>query len=151
MSFVRRTGTTEKVYIPAGAKKEAELTFLHEIINKLEKFQTHSSFVLNLDQTNSKYVSMGKTTMAEIQIPSPPLAWMTKEVRRNFNRNFKWKISLHTSNIWRGKKAYLNLSFPLDFPCLLQSWKRYIRQALVFLWNNTMRENFNFYFSEVFS
>ena len=74
MSFVRRIGTTGRVDIPAGAKKEAELTFLHEIINNFEKFQTPSSFVLNLDQTNSKYVSMDKTTMAEIQIPSPSLA-----------------------------------------------------------------------------
>ena len=150
MSFVRRTGTTGRVDIPAGAKKEAELTFLQEIINNFEKFQTPSSFVLNLDQTNSKYVSMDKTTMAEIQIPSPSLAWMTKEVRRNFNRNFKWKISLHASNIWRGKKAYLNLSFPLDFPCLT-IMEGYIRQTLVFLWNNTIRGNLNFYFSEVFS
>ena len=31
-----------------------------------------------------------------------------------------------------------------------QSWKKYIRQTLVFLWNNTTQENFNFYFSEMF-
>ena len=71
-STVERTG---KVEIPAGAKKEAELTFLHEIVNNVEKFQIPSSLVLNLDQTNSKYVSMGKTAMAEtVQIPFPSLA-----------------------------------------------------------------------------
>ena len=73
MGFVRRAGTTGKVEIPAGAKKEAELTFLHEIVNNVEKFQIPSSLVLNLDQTNSKYVSMGKTTMAEKGSNSVPI------------------------------------------------------------------------------
>ena len=65
MGFVRRARTTGKVEIPAGTKKKAELIFLHEIVNNVEKFQIPSSLVLNLDQTNSKYVSMGKAAMAE--------------------------------------------------------------------------------------
>ena len=72
MGFVRRAGTTGKIEIPAFAKKEVELIFLHEIVNNVEKFQIPSSLVLNLDQTNSKYVSMGKTTIVEkvsISIP----------------------------------------------------------------------------------
>ena len=32
----------------------------------------------------------------------------------------------------------------------LQSWKKYMRQTLVFMSNRTIRENFNFYFSAIF-
>ena len=53
MAFVRRAGMTRKVEIPEGAKKEAELTFLLEIVNKVEKSQIRSSLGLNLDQTIS--------------------------------------------------------------------------------------------------
>ena len=74
MRFVRRAGTTGKVEIPTGAKKEAELTFLHEIVYNIEKFQIPSSLVLNLDQTNSKYVSMGKTKIAEKSSDSVPIS-----------------------------------------------------------------------------
>ena len=31
-----------------------------------------------------------------------------------------------------------------------QSWTKYIRQTLVFMWNSALWENFNFYFSAVF-
>ena len=72
--FVRRAGMTGKVENPARAKKEAELTFLREIVNNLEKSQNLSSLVLSLGQTNSKYVSMGKTTMAEKGSNSVPIS-----------------------------------------------------------------------------
>ena len=65
MGFARHAGTTGNVEISAEAKKEAELTFLYKIVNNVEKFQIPSSLVLNLTQTNSKYVSKGKTTMPE--------------------------------------------------------------------------------------
>ena len=74
MGFVRRAGTTGKAEIPAGAKKEAEVTFLHELVNNVEKFQIPSSLVFNLDQTISKYVSMGKTTMVEKGSNSVPIS-----------------------------------------------------------------------------
>ena len=32
----------------------------------------------------------------------------------------------------------------------LQSWPKYFRQTVVFLWNSTLREKFNFYFSRIF-
>ena len=77
MGFVRRAGTTEKVEIPAGAKKEAELTFLHKIVNNVKKFQIPTTLVLNLDQTNWKYVSMGKTKMAEKGSDSIPISGLS--------------------------------------------------------------------------
>ena len=38
MGFVRRIKTTGKVHIPVGAQKEAELKFLHQIVNQVEKY-----------------------------------------------------------------------------------------------------------------
>ena len=59
---VWKTAKTVKVDI-AGASKEAELTFLNEIVNKVEKIETPPSLVLNLGQINSKYVYTDKTTI----------------------------------------------------------------------------------------
>ena len=39
MGFVRRIKTTRKVHIPVGAQKEAELKFLHQTVNQVEKYQ----------------------------------------------------------------------------------------------------------------
>ena len=33
---------------------------------------------------------------------------------------------------------------------VLQSWPKYFKQTVVFLWNSTLREKFNFYFSRIF-
>ena len=63
MGFVRCAGTTWKVGIPVAANKEAELIFLHGIVNNLKKCEIPSSLVPNLDETNSKYVCMGKRKM----------------------------------------------------------------------------------------
>ena len=65
MGFIGRTATADKVELAVGERKEAELTFLHEIVNKFEEFQIPPSVILNLDQTKSKYVSTGKTKMAK--------------------------------------------------------------------------------------
>ena len=50
---------------------------MQEIVNNVEKFQTLSSLVMNLDQTNSKYVSMGKTAMAEKGSNSVPISGLS--------------------------------------------------------------------------
>lgn len=39
MEFVRRTATTGKAETLTGARKETNLTFLPELINKFEEFQ----------------------------------------------------------------------------------------------------------------
>ena len=54
----------------AGASKRAELTFLNGIVNKVEKFGIPPSLVLNLGQTNSKYVYTDKTAI-EKNVPHP--------------------------------------------------------------------------------
>ena len=64
MHFVRRTATTSKVEIPEGAKKEAELTFLHRIVSTVEKYKIPNSMILNLDQTSLKYAPCSRQTLA---------------------------------------------------------------------------------------
>ena len=63
MGFKRRTATTGKLAIPEGARKEAELIYLHKIVSVVEKQSIPSS--LNLDQTPSKYVQASHHTMAK--------------------------------------------------------------------------------------
>lgn len=115
MGFVRRTATTGKVEIPEGARKEAELTFLHEIVNKVEQFIIPPSLILNLDQTNSKYVSVGNTTMAKRGSTSVPISGLSD--KRSMTATFTITLSgsfLPMQLIYGGKT---NQSLPkFDFP-----------------------------------
>ena len=63
MGFKKRATTTGKVSIPEGAKKESELVFLHDIVGKIEKYEIPSSLVINLNQTQSKYIQCSRYTM----------------------------------------------------------------------------------------
>ena len=100
---------TGKVEIPAGAKKKAELIFLQEIVNNVEKSQIPSSLVLSLGQTNSKYVSMGKATMAEKGSNSVPISSLSDKssMTATFTITFfsiiisltKYKRYLHTNKM----------------------------------------------------
>ena len=65
MGFVRRMKTTWKVHIPGGAQKEAELQFLHQIVNQVEIYEISPSLTINFDQTESKYVQVSSMTMAK--------------------------------------------------------------------------------------
>ena len=55
--------TTGKVKIQVRAQKEAELMFLHQIVNDVEKHEIPSSLTINVDQTPLKYVQVSSTTM----------------------------------------------------------------------------------------
>ena len=65
MGYVRRAGTTAKVPITADLKKEIELTYLHGIVNIIEKYNIPPSLVLNLDQKPSKFVPGSRSTLAK--------------------------------------------------------------------------------------
>ena len=52
MGFVCRIKTTGKVHNPVGAQKEAELEFLHQIVNQVEKYQIPPSFLNHQFQSN---------------------------------------------------------------------------------------------------
>ena len=118
MDFVRRAGTTGKVKIPSGAKKEAKLTFLHEIVNNVEKFQILSLSVLNLDQTISKYVSMGKTVMTEKGLNCVPISSLSdkKQMTETFTITVNGKF-LPMQLIYGGKtnQSLPKFEFPVGF------------------------------------
>ena len=74
MGFVKRMSTTGKVEIPEGAKRKAELTYLHDIVSP-------SCLVINLDQAPLKYIPSARQTLAKkVSNPSQLLAQPTKEV-----------------------------------------------------------------------
>ena len=64
MRFRRQAATTAKVEIPESAKKEAGLLYHYRVTTIVEKYKTPPSLVLNSDQTPSKYVQVGRFTMA---------------------------------------------------------------------------------------
>ena len=65
MGFRRRHATTSKLEIPEGALKETKLLFHHDIASKVEEFNIPHSLIINLDQTPTKYVPVGRTTLAK--------------------------------------------------------------------------------------
>lgn len=64
IGFRRRAVTTGKVEITKGAKKEMGLQFHYKIVKLAEDHEIPPSLILNADQTPSKYVNVGRTTMA---------------------------------------------------------------------------------------
>ena len=65
MGFRRRQSKTSNLEIPEGALKEIKLLFHHHTSSKVEKFSTSHSLIINLDQTPTKYVPVGLTTLAK--------------------------------------------------------------------------------------
>ena len=115
MGFGRLIKTTGKVYIPFGAQKEAELKFLHQIVNQVEKYQISSSLIINFDQTSSKHVQVSSMTMEKRGETNVPIAGangkrsITATFFITFDNNF-----LPMQLIYKGKS---NKSLPkLDSP-----------------------------------
>ena len=65
MGYSRRKATTAKLELPPRTRKEVELVFYHQIIEKVEKHKIPESITLNFDQTPSKYVPVSTTTLAK--------------------------------------------------------------------------------------
>ena len=64
LGFRKRVATTGKVEVPEGARKETGLQHHFRVVNIIEKHNIPKSLVLNSDQAPSKYVTVGRTTMA---------------------------------------------------------------------------------------
>ena len=73
MDFHRRQATTSKLEIPEGALKEIKLLFHHDIASKVENVSITHSLIINLDQTPTKYVPVGRTTLAEKNTKTVPI------------------------------------------------------------------------------
>ena len=74
MGFKKRMRTTGKVEIPEGARKEAELLYLHNIVTIVEKYEIPHSLIMNLDQTPLKYIPAMNHTMAKQNSKSVSIA-----------------------------------------------------------------------------
>ena len=73
MGFRRRQATTSKWEIPEGALKEIKLLFHHDIASKVGKFSIQHSCIINLDQAPTKYVPVGRTTLAKKNTKTVPV------------------------------------------------------------------------------
>ena len=51
MNYTRRKGTTSKVALLDGIRKENELFFHHQIVENVERYDILNSLILNFDQT----------------------------------------------------------------------------------------------------
>ena len=114
MGLIRHIKTTGKVHIPVGVQKEAELKFLHQIDNQVEKYLMSPSLIIIFDQTPSKYLQISSMTMTK-RGETVPI------VGANDKRSITATISITFDNkflpmqlIYKGKN---NQSFPkVDFP-----------------------------------
>ena len=66
MCFKKRAATTGKVIIPEGARKEAELMYLHDIVTKIETHNIPPQLAFNMGQTPSKYIQSSRYTMEKV-------------------------------------------------------------------------------------
>ena len=73
MGFRRRQATTSKLEIPEDTLKEIKLQFHHHIASKVEKFSIPHSPIINLHQTSTKYVPVGRTTLAKKNTKTVPI------------------------------------------------------------------------------
>ena len=65
MKFSRRASTTSRPAITRSVWEEAKEQYLHNIASKVSEHNIPNELILNADQTQSKYVSTSKVTMAE--------------------------------------------------------------------------------------
>lgn len=87
LNFVRRADTIRKNEITEGSRKEAELTFVHQIAQHIEILLVSLSMIVNFAQTNSMFVSFIEQEYND---------WKRKELSSNFQ--IKWQ-TVYNSNI----------------------------------------------------
>ena len=89
---------------PVGAQKEAELKFLDQIVNNVEKHQIPSSLTISFDQTPSKYVQVSSTTMDQNGESNIPIVDISD--KRNITSTFSITLDkefLPMQLIYQGK------------------------------------------------
>ena len=74
MGYKRRSATTGKVNVPKNVLQEVELTYLHSIVHKIERYNIPHSMVINLDQTPTKFVPGSSHTLANVGSTNVPVA-----------------------------------------------------------------------------
>ena len=115
MGFVKRAATTSRPDVPAGARREAELIFHHEIVEKVEKHKIPPSLILNIDQTPSKFAPTSSRTLAAKSSKHVSITGSSykQAITATFGISFS-KVFLPMQLIYGGKTAQ---SFPrFNFP-----------------------------------
>ena len=110
--------TTGKVKIPVEAQKEAELKFLHQIVNNVEKHQIPPSLTINFEQTLSKNVEVLSMTMDQKGESNVPIAGISD--KRSMTATFSITLDnkfLPMQLIYQGKtvQSLPKVKFPDDF------------------------------------
>lgn len=77
MGVTRRLGTTGRPPVPKGIYTECRLEFLRDIDHKIRAYSIPESLIINIDQTPSSYVCVGKQTMASRGSKSVPITGLT--------------------------------------------------------------------------
>ena len=124
--------TTGKVEIPEGARKEAELLYLHNVVALAEEHEIPPELEMNLDQTPLKYFPVSHHTMAKKGFKSVAIAgsadkrWITGTFVINLKGDF-----LPIQLIYGGKTAqslprfrFSRVSFTVCQSKALQQYRR---------------------------
>ena len=110
--------TTGKVWIPVGPQREAELKFLHQIVNQFETHQTPHSLIIDFDQTPSKYVQVSAMTMDKKATSNVPIEGIDdkRSITATFSITFDSKF-LPMQLIYKGKtsQSLPKIKFPDGF------------------------------------
>ena len=81
MGFVRKAKTSLTVEILEGARKKIEYQYLYQIVNAIEKWDIHPDLVVNFDQTPSKLVPVGRSTLAKRNSTNVTIAGSSEKKR----------------------------------------------------------------------
>lgn len=127
-NFSCRAGTTHCPPVPRGMYEECKFTFLNDIHKAIKKHAIPSELVLDVDQTLSSYVSVGRVTMTGKNASSVPIKGLTD--KRNITLTFTISHSgefLPIQIIYQGKTPASqpkNTTFPSGF-LITQNPKHY--------------------------
>ena len=118
MGFVRRAKISLTLEIPEGTRKEIEYQHLYQIVNAIEKWDIHPDLVVNFDQTPSKLVPVGRSTLAKRNSTNVTIAGSSDQ--RTITATFAVSLSenfLPPQLIYGGKTTQIlpKYEFPKSF------------------------------------
>ena len=103
MGFARRRGTMAKLEIQAGAFKEAQLLFTHDIMSKVDKYNIPDSLIIKMDQTPTKYVPVSRSTLAKKNSKAVAIKGSSdkRSITVTFSITFSGKFFTNAAHLWR--------------------------------------------------
>ena len=118
MGFVRRAKASSTVEIPEGVRKEIKYQYLYQFVNAIEKWDIHPDLVVNFDQTPSRLVPVGRSTLAKRNSTNVAIAGLSDQ--RTITATFAVSVSgsfLPPQLIYGGKatQSLPKYEFPKSF------------------------------------